>query len=41
MRVWAEIMTEAYKISKKTNIVPNFYMATLCDAEENIPLYRE
>ena len=41
MRVWAEIMGEAYKISKKTNIIPNFYMATLCDIDENIPLYRE
>ena len=40
MRVWAEIMKEAYKTSKKTNIIPNFYMATLCDIDENIPLYR-
>ena len=38
MRVWAEIMKEAYKISKKTNIIPNFYMATLCDIKENIPI---
>ena len=40
MRVWAGIMEEAYKISKKTNIIPNFYMAALCDIDENVPLYR-
>lgn len=38
MRKWQEIMEEVYKIyNPDLNEMPNFYMACLCNVEENLP----
>ena len=38
MRKWKEIMEEAYEIcNPDLNEMPNFYMAYLCNVEENLP----
>ena len=38
MRKWKEIMEEAYEIcNPDLNEMPNFYMACLCNVEENLP----
>ena len=38
MRVWREVMEEAYKImNPKAEEIPNFYVASWCDIEENLP----
>ena len=38
MRVWREVMEEAYRImNPKVEEIPNFYVASWCDIEENLP----
>jgi hypothetical protein len=43
MRVWKELMTEAYWLMstfKRKGDNPNFYMASVCDVKEVIPCAR-